>query len=289
MTLRSAVMPTIKPYERRFRQAVRDLIFRSYRVHTHLDWQEVEDWLDSADHPALLAWAGDRLVGALAASAPLDGACWLRLVVVSDFGDAGRAISTLWQAMGDHLRQRGVRTVALLISRDWMLSHLRNLGFYPVEEIVTLARARQAVLDVSPPNDVTLRLIYPDDIDALTAIDHAAFDPPWQMERADVRLAEKVSSIATAAVRDGEIIGYSLYTVYIDGAHLARLAVTPLAQGQGVASALISDALHRFSRRSIFTMTVNTQASNTRSQQLYRRFGFVLNGFDLPVWMIDLE
>ncbi|MBK8022292.1 MAG: GNAT family N-acetyltransferase [Chloroflexi bacterium] len=63
------------------------------------------------------------------------------------------------------------------------------------------------------------------------------------MEKTDIRRAEKISSVATAALCDGEIIGYSLYTVYIDGAHLARLAVMPRAQGRGIASALLGDAL----------------------------------------------
>jgi hypothetical protein len=40
----------------------------------------------------------------------------------------------------------------------------------------------------------------------------------------------------------------------------------------------------RFQRRNIQTITVNTQASNARSQQLYVRFNFLQNGYDLPVW-----
>ncbi|MBK8021493.1 MAG: GNAT family N-acetyltransferase [Chloroflexi bacterium] len=289
MSSRSLATPDITAYERRHRQATHDLIFRSYRVHSHLDWQESEAWLESNDHPARLAWIGDRLVGVMAASAPLNGACWLRLVVVSDFGDAGRIIAALWQTMKEHLRERGVRTVAVLVSRDWLLSYLRALTFRPEENIVTLERDRQPLPPQVQADSFILRLIYPHEIDALTAVDHTAFDPPWQMEKTDIRQAEKISSVATAALCDGEIIGYSLYTVYIDGAHLARLAVMPRAQGRGIASALLADALHRFARRSIFTMTVNTQASNIRSLRLYERFGFVRNGYDLPVWVYDLN
>jgi ribosomal protein S18 acetylase RimI-like enzyme len=66
------------------------------------------------------------------------------------------------------------------------------------------------------------------------------------------------------------------------------LAVTPEAQGKGIGSALVADALRRFFRRGIYTMTVNTQANNHRSQRLYHLFGFERNGNDLPVWSIRL-
>jgi [ribosomal protein S18]-alanine N-acetyltransferase len=287
MNARNLMPPEITPFERRHRSAVHDLIFRSYRVHTHLDWHETNDWLDSDDHMVWLAWVGERLVGVIGISKVLNGACWVRLCVVSDFGDGSRVIAALWEEMAAQLPSMGVRTVAILVSRDWVLTYLRTLNFRPVENIVTLERPRLPILEAAAPDNILIRIIYPHEIDALTAVDHAAFTSPWQMEKADIRQAEKVSSIGTAALCDETIVGYSLYTVYIDGAHLARLAVAPSMQGRGIASALLSDALQRFARRSIFTMTVNTQASNIRSQQLYQRFGFTRNGYDLPVWMFD--
>ncbi|MBZ0277817.1 MAG: GNAT family N-acetyltransferase, partial [Anaerolineae bacterium] len=53
---------------------------------------------------------------------------------------------------------------------------------------------------------------------------------------------------------------------------------------QGVGGALLGDVLQRFFRRNVFSMTVNTQASNEQSQRLYTRFGFSRTGFDLPYW-----
>ena len=90
------------------------------------------------------------------------------------------------------------------------------------------------------------------------------------------------------AVQNDAIIGYQISTVYRDGAHLARLAVDPAVQGQGVGKALLADTLRRFFRRGVYSMTVNTQASNGRSQRLYHQFNFERNGNDLPVWSIRL-
>jgi RimJ/RimL family protein N-acetyltransferase len=37
------------------------------------------------------------------------------------------------------------------------------------------------------------------------------------------------------------------------------------------------------------SLTVNTQASNHRSQRLYLRYGFERNGYDLGVWQAHLS
>ncbi|MDZ4768740.1 MAG: GNAT family N-acetyltransferase [Chloroflexota bacterium] len=276
---------TIQPFTRRDRQSVRDLIFRSSRVHVHLDWQEIDDWLLSPDGIVQIAWLGRRLVGVIGVSKPVDGACWLRLLVVSDFGDGAGVIDALWSHLRATLPLRDQRTVAVLVSREWVMNPLAVHDFHPAEEIVTLERPRLPITAPPPPADLTLRLIRPDEIDAITAIDHQAFASPWQMERADLRQAEKASSIGLVALVEGQIVGYALCTVFVEGAHLARLGVFPAMQRRGIAGALLADALWRFQRRSIYTMTVNTQASNARSLRLYARFGFARNGYDIPVWM----
>jgi ribosomal protein S18 acetylase RimI-like enzyme len=76
--------------------------------------------------------------------------------------------------------------------------------------------------------------------------------------------------------------------VYFEGAHLARLAVDPRAQGMGVGAALLNGALRHFARRGLNVMTVNTQHSNDRSQRLYLRAGFRHNGYNMPVWMAEV-
>ena len=91
-----------------------------------------------------------------------------------------------------------------------------------------------------------------------------------------------------ASLIEEAIVGYQMSTLYFDGAHLARLAVTPRVQGQRVGSALVEDMLGHFHQRGVQTMTVNTQQSNAISQQLYERQGFRRNGYDLPVWICSL-
>lgn len=278
---------TITPYERRNRNDVREMLFQTYRMHSHLDWYDTDQWLDTETVPMRLAWVGGRLAGLMAASTPLNHTCWIRLAAVADDIQAQPIITALWNELACELREKQVRTAALLVLRDWIVHYVSPLGFHYVEDIVTLRRPARA-LETPPADDVIVRVTTPDDLETITQVDQAAFDAPWQLSFNELRQALRISAICTVAEHNGTILGYQLSTLYFDGGHLARLAVSPSAQGHGVGATLLHDLLKRFTQRGIGSVTVNTQASNLRSQRLYRRFGFERNGYDLPVWMTTL-
>jgi ribosomal protein S18 acetylase RimI-like enzyme len=197
-------------------------------------------------------------------------------------------INLLWESLLPELRTLGVRTVALLMIRNWISSYVSPLGFHFVEEIITFRRPQLEISPDTPPAGLAIRLTQPEDLAAILDMDNRAFVPPWQMEREELRQAERISAACTVAELDGKLVGYQLSTLYFDGSHLARLAVVPEAQGIGVARTLLIDLLRRFARRGVYSMTVNTQSSNTRSQRLYTGFGFERTGYDLPVWMVEI-
>lgn len=282
---------TVTPFQPRDRQPLDDLLFRSHYVHTHLDWHDAHQWLDSQPNALLrLAWQDQRLIGALALSAPLNRTTWFRLVVIHDFAPTLDVVHTLWASALEELRAAGVETVSVLLARGWLQPALAALGFQFDEDIITLQRDGQRLpMPLPTPPNVTLREMFPTDLDAVTRLDHRAFAPPWQLMREEIHQARRIGIVSTVATQADTVIGYQISTAYRDGAHLARLAVLPEAQGQGIGAALLADTLRRFFRRGVYSMTVNTQASNHRSQRLYRVFGFERNGNDLPVWTLRLE
>lgn len=289
MSLARAPLPlTITPYSRRYRGAVRDLLFRHENVLIHLDWQETDPWMDSSEAITRLAFDGHRLVGALAVSQPVDGAGWMRVVAVHDTADPGVVLPALWEAIKPALLEAGIVQVAVLLLRDWLGGYVSALGFHPLEDIVTLRRREQPIPSLMLPQGVTIRMLHDDDLARIAAVDRAAFVPPWQMSAQDVYHAARIASFCTVAQVSTQIVGYQLCTVYFDGSHLARLAVLPAMQGRGIGRALVSGAIQHFSARGIPTMTVNTQASNIQSQRVYLRLGFQRNGYDLPVWAAAL-
>lgn len=278
---------TITPFQRRYRQAVSDLLFRSYRVHTHLDWHEPEDWLEISGIITRLAWQGVELAGILAASEVMGGTSWLRIAALRDQPAPQPILNALWSAVKTELLAHGAHTVSLLIIRDWITRYAVPLGFQFAEQIVTLQRQVKD-LPLLNSTGVVLRPAVYDDLSMITAVDNAAFAAPWQLNALEMRQAMRISAYSTIALLDTRIVGYQITTTYRDTAHLARLAVAPDAQGRKVGAVLLDDMLRTFLRRNILTVTVNTQATNEHSQRLYQQYDFFRNGYDLPIWQVHL-
>ncbi|MBI1281901.1 MAG: GNAT family N-acetyltransferase [Anaerolineaceae bacterium] len=278
---------TITPYQRRHLQPIRDLLFHSSFVHTHLDWLDSDQWLEAGESMTLLAWQRGRLVGVLGLSSPLNGSTWIRLAGIADYVDPEHILCLLWDEFVPRLRQMDIHTVGLLIVSEWMSRYAPAMGFQFGEEIITLARSGLEI-PTALPNRPRIRVAEMRDIPQLAALDQAAFEPPWQMSLYDLRQAYRIASSCTVAVKDERILGFQVSTFFFDGAHLARLAVHPHAQGQGVGGTLLGDLLERYARRGIRMMTVNTQESNLQSRRLYDRFGFEINGYNLPYWSTHL-
>ena len=278
----------IVTYERKYRDAVLSLAFYARNIHTHMDWYRTGRWLDSRQHLVKLAFdERGMLCGVLGVSLPVHGAAWLRMVALSDHVNAADVIQHLWLAIQPPAQAQGVTLVGALLMNKWLAAHLPALGFVYQEDVVTLLLPHIDLPD-PPAHDLHIRNAYIEDVRAIVAVDHAAFVPPWQLSRPDTRQALRQVASCTLAEHQGTVIGYQMSTRHLASGHLARLAVAPASQGKRVGAALLYHLLDRMRRRGVRTMTVNTQQSNHRSQRLYTRFGFVHNGYDLPIWLADI-
>lgn len=128
------------------------------------------------------------------------------------------------------------------------------------------------------------------DLDAVTAVDRAAFPPFWQLDREGL-------SDALAATPDtrwrvsrpgrrrapGRVDGYVICGRAGSRGFVQRLAVDPSCQGRGIGSRLLLDGLHWMRRRGVSIAVVNTQFGNEPALRLYRRVGFVEEPLGLSV------
>jgi ribosomal-protein-alanine N-acetyltransferase len=85
------------------------------------------------------------------------------------------------------------------------------------------------------------------------------------------------------------MIGYQISTASPMGGHLARLAVRPQYQKNGIGYALVKDALDQFKRRGTLRVTVNTQKDNAVSLSLYLKAGFQSVGEEYPVYQYKIN
>lgn len=281
-------MLTINLYERSNRRDVSDLLFFSRSVQIHLDWHEPHQWLQTDDAIVYLARDGQQLVGVLGACQPIDGASWVRLAAVENTYEPETVLEPLWQRLAFHLGEIGTNKVAFLILESWLPPYLSQLGFVFINEIITLRRSGSLLPSLSILPGLHIRQATGDDIPEMTRVDQIAFNPPWQMSLEDVTQGFRIAAFSTVAEYENHIVAYQLSTRYQQSGHLARLAVLPEMQGNHIGGTLLADLTRHFLRQDIRTVSVNTQATNMRSQGLYQRFGFVRTGFDLPVWLTEI-
>ena len=172
----------------------------------------------------------------------------------------------------------------------WLVELLAASGFGLAEEVQTFrlesaafaaAIARSGQVARHPV--LELRPAHPTDLDAIALLDTLAFEPLWHFSSQN--LVELLfASEMLVATQAGRIIGYIGMTVHGREAHLTRIAVHPDWQGQGVGKRLLAAAVQIAQSHHVRTLTLNTQVSNRRSQQLYRSFGFAPTGQPTAVY-----
>jgi ribosomal protein S18 acetylase RimI-like enzyme len=271
----------VRPLERDDKRLVSTLLATCRWRHYHLDWQEPVDLL--GQQPYLVAESGATFVGCLACPEGPDGIAWIRVLCLGLGVDPPSVWQTLWEQARDRLFLAGVRVAASLLSGTWQRALLEGSGFRETNSVVFFERSTR---NPAPrrPGPATLRRFEEADLAAVLQVDHLAFRPLWQVSQQTLGVAYHQAAEAAVAEVDGRIVGYQLTTISPLGAHLARLAVTPAWQGQGVGAAMVAGLLERLPDRGVTRITLNTQSDNTISQDLYRKLGFRETGEVLPVY-----
>ena len=283
--------PLITAYTPAYYAQVRHLLQHADRLHLHLDWQDAAEWLRDPELIGCIGWQESTPVAFAAVSVPKEGTCWLRALAVGGGLSVGPTVRRLWEALRQWLVEDAVIQVDVLLTRSWLGRPLESLGFFHMDDVVTMRRIDDPDQHwpVFENNRLDFRPATQEDLPAVLAVDQAAFSPIWRLGRQDLEAAWRDADSLTLALAEGRPVGYELSAIHGSNAHLVRLATVPDMQGQGVGRMLLKHALQHFRSRGVTVMTVNTQASNVVSQRLYRHFGFVHTGHDFPVWEARLD
>ncbi len=164
----------------------------------------------------------------------------------------------------------------------------KRWGFRQANAVISLRRESRRIPAASLPQGLSIHKADTAVLDAIVSLDAAAFEPMWQYDRGMMEMAQRHAATFTFIEQQGQIYGYQLSTWHIESGHLARLAIHPDLQGQGLGGILMGDMLSFFAGRGVYTITVNTQADNLASQRLYKRYGFEPVNQRVDVWTLEI-
>jgi [ribosomal protein S18]-alanine N-acetyltransferase len=282
------VQSSVRPVTSSDRQKLANLIHFEILVHRHLDWRPPLDWVGY--QPFLMIEQNKNLIAALACPPDPPNVAWIRLFAASSSITAERAWRTLWPVAVENLVNLKEPVWAAAIPlQHWFQTNLEESGFIETHRVVMLSWEQEKLPPAHSPSGVILRPMTLDDMANVEKIDRAAFVEVWQNSRDSLELAFRQAAVATVAEVDGQLVGYQISTATSMGGHLARLAVYPEYQGNGIGYILVHDLLSQFERRGAQVVTVNTQQDNQASLSLYRHIGFHLTGEEYPIYQFDLR
>jgi [ribosomal protein S18]-alanine N-acetyltransferase len=256
------------------RYQLKRLLGRKSIIHRHLDWNSPEAWLGK--QPFFVLEDNDgSLLAALACPGDEAGLIWLRLFAVLPGFSINRAWKRLWSPVKDWLmeHQPGSEVNSLAL-RPEMKRILRGNKFKEISQVVSLYWEVASARWPNTRNDLRVREMTPEDLPDVQRIDHSAFQPLWQNSPTQLSAAFTEAFYATVVEENEAVQGYQISTTNPQGGHLARLAVHPGAQGQGLGIKILEDVLEHLSQIGIVEVSVNTQQDNLNSLELYKKFGF---------------
>jgi GNAT superfamily N-acetyltransferase len=121
------------------------------------------------------------------------------------------------------------------------------------------------------------------DLDDVLRVDHAAFEPFWQLGGDGINEAVAATPQSRFRVIGRPVRGYVICGCATRRGYIQRLAVDPDRQGDGLGRRLLNDALSWLVRRRATSVLVNTQVGNDRALALYENLGFDLQPDGLSV------
>jgi ribosomal protein S18 acetylase RimI-like enzyme len=264
------------------RQSLANIIHYEVYVHRHLDWRPPIDWVGR--QPCLITERDGRLLAALICPPDPPEIAWIRLFAVTQDMALEEAWNILWPRAVEQLNKQACPPIAAIALRPWFQALLEQNGFEQIQEIISLVWDHAKSVSMKSLPVVAIRTMMETDLKSVHALDVNAFGPLWRISLDTLTSAYQQACVATVVEKDGELIGYQISTSGPMGGHLARLAVLPSHQGNGIGSALVQDVLDKFERRGAVRVTVNTQRDNLSSLTVYEKAGFQPTSEIYPVY-----
>ncbi len=271
---------TVRPLVAQDVKSVWRLMEDSWRVHIRMAWSSLRSRLNILPGLVVEDQVGIKGFMVIEPHSPKTG-----VIVAAGLRDTWSVnpfLNLLLPELEIVAQDNGLSALTCVGYETWLTEALPNYGFSPEDWIIVYERFGDGL-----PPDVTeeasLRTAHKQDLAEIRALDALAFDHLWRKPTFYFNEALALAGSFVVAEISGEIIGYEWCEMYEKRGHLTRLATHPNYQGRGIGAQLLRRAILDALAKGVNLITLNTQETNTRSQELYTRFGFVSTRQRLPV------
>ena len=286
---RVAPPPTVRVATKEDAPTILQLLSGQAYQHIHVDWFLPGDWLGTAGF--VLAEHGRQLHACLAVGAEPPPAAWVRVAAVA-WEMRYRPLPLLrplFEAVLPYLAAQGVSQLGWMSGQSWADKWLPELGFEIVAWLESYVKEDMAVPPHIPNPAVAIRPARAEDLPLLAEIETAAFAPLWRQSGRSLQLGWGQALSMEVAEIDGRVVGYQHSVPTQENcAHLARIAIHPAWQGQGVGAALLAQAVRGYAALGFSHASLNAQVEGTAAHALYTKFGFHPISYRVPVWVRDV-
>jgi len=125
---------------------------------------------------------------------------------------------------------------------------------------------------------MTLRKMILDDLEQVVALDQMSFSLPWPARSFQFELTDNAAARCWVAELDQRVVGMVVAWFIVDEIHVATLAVHSDFRKQGIGEKLLLLTLQSAKDEGALTSFLEVRESNTAALELYRKFGFVVDG-----------
>lgn len=184
------------------------------------------------------------------------------------------AITREWPRIAEHLAP-----APLIVAKGTEGRQLAPHGFARIDELLYY------LLDPLPKGEQhpAVRAAEAHELEALVALDRAAFPPAFQRSHQEMAAHLLEVSTVRVACQGDRLIGFTILQPLGPRYHLGAIGVLPAMQNRGWGKILLADALATAHLAGATAVGLTTQASNLSSRALYERFDMVATPAG-PVW-----
>ncbi|MDR2506170.1 MAG: ribosomal protein S18-alanine N-acetyltransferase [Oscillospiraceae bacterium] len=133
--------------------------------------------------------------------------------------------------------------------------------------------------NVVTEDEMIIRSMRAEDIDAVHQIERLVFIQPWTRESFERELTANKNVARYLVVEcQGRVIGYGGMWLVMEEGHITNVAIHPDFHGQGFGSALVDAMLITAQDLGIVYITLECRKSNLNARHVYEQHGFTYVG-----------